>query len=151
LHLSTELTPSHPPDKPGSAPIPPVTMGTTTLRARLSTQTTRLSIRPFQTKDFAAWLTANEQHPPVQGPHDPGPRQAAELNRTYFQSMVRRNARLQKNDVLYVFGLFDRAEKTLFGNVSLQVVARIHVQNAWIGWRVYGQHRGKGYAREGSG
>lgn len=126
-------------------------MPPTILRARLATQTTRLSIRPFQLGDFAAWRTANQEHPPPASHHDPGPRAATELNRQFFRTVVRRNEKLRKNDVFHFFALFDRGEKTMFGSVSLQVVARIHIQNAWIGWRIFGQHRRKGYAREGVG
>jgi ribosomal-protein-alanine N-acetyltransferase len=124
-------------------------MATVILRPRLSTRTTRLSVRPFVAGDYEAWRTVYEGHPPADSPHDSGPRPAAELTRGAFRSILYRNTRLLKSDVFYQFALLDRSEKTLFGLVTIQVVARIIVQLGWIGWRVFGQHRRRGYAREG--
>lgn len=120
-----------------------------TLRPRLDTVTTRLSIRPLAARDFAAWHTANAEHPPPDSLFDRGPRPLAELTRKALRSMVDRYRKMRRNDCFYSFSLFDRSEQTLIGAVSLQIIARIHLQLAWIGWGIFGQHRRKGYAREG--
>lgn len=112
-------------------------------------RTSRLVVRPFAADDYAAWRTGNLEHPPPDNPFDPGPRPAAELTKKTFRAMLVRNARLQKQDAFYSFVMLDHAERTMLGTVSLQIVARMIVQLAWIGWRVLGQHRRKGYAREG--
>jgi [ribosomal protein S5]-alanine N-acetyltransferase len=119
------------------------------LRPCLTARTTRLVIRPLAAHDHDAWRAANEQHPPPDSPFDPGPRPAVELTRKTFRGIVVRNRRLARQDLFYQLALLDQAEKTMFGMVSLQVVARVIVQLAWIGWRVFGQHRRKGYGREG--
>ncbi|MEZ4307756.1 MAG: GNAT family protein [Polyangiaceae bacterium] len=106
-------------------------------------------MRPLRLSDHEAWRTANLTHPPSESIHDPGPRPAGALGRMAFRGLLDRNSRLQRADLFYAFALFDRAEKTMFGLVSLQILARIMVQSAWIGWRIYGQHRRRGYAREG--
>lgn len=125
-------------------------MSLTILRPHLTRRTARLSVRPLAPDDLEAWRTAYLEHPPADSPFDTGARPASELTRAAFRSLLQRNARLRRQDVFHQFALFDREEKALLGIVGVQVVARTIMQMGWIGWRVFGQHRRRGYAREGA-
>lgn len=120
------------------------------LRPRLAARTARLSVRPLAPGDHEVWRAAHLAEPPPQGPYENPRREPSELTRAAFRRLLQRNVRLLRRDQFYHFALFDRAETALLGIVSLQVAARTIVQMAWIGWRMFQQHRRAGYAREGA-
>jgi ribosomal-protein-alanine N-acetyltransferase len=77
--------------------------------------------------------------------------QAKELTRPKFHQHLRKKAKLWAQDHSYEFGVFRREDGLLIGFIQLMDISRGVFQNAYLGYRIFNNHWGQGYATEACG
>jgi ribosomal-protein-alanine N-acetyltransferase len=70
------------------------------------------------------------------------------LTRSVFHRSVRRNQRWRKRDFLFQFAVFEKSSRNLVGEVSLMDVVREIFHNAYLGYRIFNTHWGRGFGKE---
>lgn len=105
-------------------------------------------IRPLVASDFVAWRAAHGGLPPPQNRWDRGRRSPAELTRTRFRQVLRRQLLLRRRDRHYSLAVFERGTGTLVGGVSLMDVLRGLAQSAFVGYYVLSPFWRRGYGTE---
>jgi ribosomal-protein-alanine N-acetyltransferase len=111
-------------------------------------KTKRLIIRPLADFDYENWAQAYSMMRPPQNEFDEGPWKDSELTEAKFKALLKMEQDWRDQDKFYVFGVFDKNDGTLLGEVRLMDISRAIFQNAYIGYRIFNPYWGKGYATE---
>lgn len=111
-------------------------------------QTERLIIRPLQLTDFENWQQSYSRLRSAQNEWDESPWKESELTRVKFKRLVSEQQKLRKIDLTYSYGLFLKDDGVLIGTVHLMDISRMRFQNAYLGYRVFNNYWGEGYAAE---
>lgn len=113
----------------------------------LKRKTKRLEIRPFTLSDYKAWKNCHLALAKARNKWDVGPRTEKDLTEAKFKKVVQGQIERRKKDSFYDLGVFDH-QGNLVGGVSLMEVTRMISQSAYLGYRIFNNHWGKGYAEE---
>ncbi len=113
----------------------------------LKRNTLRLHLRFLELKDFEIWKSAQLKMLPAKNIWDLGPKPKTELNKTQFKKMLAAQLKRRKKDTHYDFAVFKKNGE-LIGVVSIMEVARGISQTAFLGYRVFNNYWGRGYAKE---
>lgn len=107
-------------------------------------------VRPYIKSDYLAWKTANlSLKDKKQNAWDLSvKKKESELTKTQFNKILITQAKNRKDDYFYDFGIFLK-DGSLVGWVSLMDVSRQVFQNAYLGYRIFNNHWGKGYGKPG--
>jgi ribosomal-protein-alanine N-acetyltransferase len=111
-------------------------------------QTKRLIIRPYEMSDYENWMQAHSCMLPPQNQWDITSWKDSEITKAKFKNVVKNEAKLRAVDKFYNFGIFRKDDGVLIGDVSLMDVSRGVFQNAYLGYRIYNNYWGEGYAKE---
>lgn len=125
-----------------------MTLHTTKPKWPIVIRTKRLVLRPYETTDFPAWVTAFSSRAPARDPFDSGPPDPKLLNRKRFQEMRLVHRRLARADSGYVLGIFDSRTGAVLGWTDLYIFDRASVQSANFGYLLHNPYWGKGYGFE---
>lgn len=115
---------------------------------RFKLNTKRLIIRPYELKDFKCWQNAFIQMSPPLNRWDLKKKEPHELTKAYFKKVLSGNNRRLKKDLYYDFAVFEKKSGNLIGNVALMDISRGVFQNAYLGYRLFNNYWGNGFARE---
>ena len=121
-------------------------MKTTTLL--ISKKSKRLVIRPLQLQDYENWAQAHSNRLPPQNAWDQANWKSSELTKDKFHKLLKKQKDFRAGDKFYDFGVFDRNDGVLLGQVSLMDISRGIFQNAYLGYIIYNPYWGHGYAQE---
>jgi ribosomal-protein-alanine N-acetyltransferase len=110
--------------------------------------TKRLVVRPLATADFENWRQAYSMMKPAQNEWDESPWKESELMRAKFRKFLSERNKKRKNDQFYAYGVFRKDDGVLIGEITLMDVSRGTFQNAYLGYRIFNNYWGKGYASE---
>ena len=115
----------------------------------LPIETERLIIRPFQKEDYINWYTQFNNRYPSQYKDDEGrPLDMSSLTKDWFFKWINGFNELEKNDVMYNFGIFRKEDGVNAGKVELHKMLRMDYQWAMMGYSLHNQFWGKGYGTE---
>lgn len=110
--------------------------------------TSRLLVRPLDIIDYENWAQAYSCMKPPQNQWDTTNWQPEALTKSQYKALLKHEAKLQKADSQYSFGVFSKDDGVLLGEVKLMDISRGVFQNAYIGYRIYNPYWGHGYAQE---
>lgn len=110
--------------------------------------TPRLLLRRLDLADYENWMQSHSNMYPPQNEWDMTSWKDEALTKKEFRVQLKAEAKLQKIDKQYSFGVFRRDDGVLIGEVHLMDVSRDRFQNAYIGYRIYNPYWGNGYATE---
>jgi ribosomal-protein-alanine N-acetyltransferase len=111
-------------------------------------KTKRLVLRPLTFEDHSNWSQAYQMLSPAQNEWDEGPWDDSELTLQKFKAHVKQQRHLRAQDKFYEFGIFQKNDGVLVGFVHLMDVSRGRFQNAYLGYRIFNNYWGHGYAQE---
>jgi len=111
-------------------------------------KTKRLIIRPLVAHDYENWRQAYAILKPAQNAWDESPWRDSELTSMKFKALLKKQNDLRKQDKFYCFGVFRKDDGVLLGHVDLMDVSRMMFQNAFLGYRIFNNYWGQGYASE---
>ena len=110
-------------------------------------KTKRLIIRPLELKDFNAWKSANLNMLKPQNTWDLGAKSKEDLTKINYKKLIKAQVDRRKNDTFYDLAVFD-LKGNFIGIVSIMEVARRIAQTAYLGYRIFNNYWGQGYAKE---
>ncbi|KYG60984.1 ribosomal-protein-alanine acetyltransferase [Bdellovibrio bacteriovorus] len=110
--------------------------------------TKRLIIRPLELHDYENWEQAYSCQRPVQNEWDTTNWKESELTLAKFKETLKNEKKLRAQDKYYNFGVFRKDDGVLIGQVALMDVSRGVFNNAYLGYRIFNNHWGQGYAQE---
>lgn len=115
---------------------------------KLSRHTKRLVIRPSKVSDYTAWFEAQTTRSKPKNIWDRKARSGKDLKLSSYKKIITSHSKQRKADEYYDFGVFRKSDKKLVGSISLFVELRGLSQTAYLGYRVYNNVWGTGYAKE---
>ena len=109
----------------------------------------KVIVRPYELTDYESWKSAYLQIlKKKKNSWDISPRLEKELTLVEFKNLLKRQKKIRDDDYFYDFGIFKK-NGTLVGGVSLMDISRQVFQNAYLGYRIFNNHWGNGYGKEG--
>lgn len=111
-------------------------------------QTKRLVLRPLELHDYENWRQAYSMLRPAQNEWDEGAWKDSELTLVKYKQLLKRLAKMRKDDELYDYGVFRKDDGVFLGYLRFMDVSRKNFQNAYLGYRIFNNYWGEGYASE---
>ncbi len=111
-------------------------------------QTKRLIVRPLELYDYENWRQAHSFQLPPQNQWDGTNWKESELTVPKFKAILKTEKEQRLNDSFYYFGVFRKDDGVLVGLVSLMDISRGVFQNAYLGYRIFNNYWGQGFAKE---
>ena len=110
----------------------------------------KVNVRPYKRTDYQAWRRAYLAiFPKQKNKWDiSAPRDQSKLTKDDFNKILNSQKKNRDDDYFFDFGIFLK-DGTLVGGVSIMDISRQVFQNAYLGYRIYNNHWGKGYGKEG--
>lgn len=118
------------------------------IKVPLYKKTDRLIIRPLDEGDYENWVQTHSCLRPPQNEWDETNWVASELTKSKFKALLKRQKKQRTADEFYEFGIFHKDDGVLLGIVSLMDISRGIFQNAYLGYRIYNNYWGHGFAQE---
>lgn len=110
--------------------------------------TKRLIIRPLALSDYENWSQAYAILHLARNEWDESRWKDSELTREKFKKTLAEQKQLRKQDRFYCYGIFRKDDGILVGHVDLMDVSRMMFQSAFLGYRIFNNYWGEGYASE---
>lgn len=110
-------------------------------------KTKRLIIRPLVEKDYPEWKRAHEEMLDPQNTWDVAHREHI-LTKTQFKKVLAWNKKHRKMDRFIDYVIFEKKSGKMIGRMSLMDIARSLTQSAFLGYSLFNNHWGRGYAEE---
>ncbi len=111
-------------------------------------KTSRLILRPLEATDYENWVQAYSSMRPPQNEWDETNWAESELTPKKFKELLKSEKDQRTRDHFYSFGVFLKDDGTLIGLVTLMDISRAIFQNAYIGYRIFNNYWGYGFAQE---
>lgn len=111
-------------------------------------QTKRLVVRPLELHDYENWRQAYSMLHPAQNEWDEGPWKDSELTLAKYKKHLKALSDLRKKDKHYDYGVFRKDDGVFVGLIGIMNVSRHIFQNAYLGYRIFNNYWGQGYASE---
>lgn len=119
-------------------------------KPKLIISTKRLCVRPYRYSDFNTWKKAFDERLPKQNEFDLNKTPEHLLKRKSFNGWLKDRLEMQKKDLVYIFGIFDKKTGEHFGTIDLKIIERLRIQSANLGYGIHNHQWKKGYATEAS-
>ena len=111
-------------------------------------QTKRLIIRPLELHDYENWRQAYSMLRPAQNEWDEGAWKDSELTLPKYKALLKKLAKMRQSDELHDYAVFRKDDGVFLGFVRFMNVSRMIFQNAYLGYRIFNNYWGEGYASE---
>ncbi|MDO9182370.1 MAG: GNAT family protein [Bacteriovorax sp.] len=116
-----------------------------------SIKTKRLIIRPLNETDYEMWKDAYISMLPPQNKWDQANSKPTSLKKSDFKKILTANKKNRKNESNVDYAIIDRKSKKYIGRVGFMSFIRSITQSAFLGYSLFNNHWGKGYAEEAVG
>ncbi len=113
-------------------------------------QTKRLTIRPLQLADHAAWKLSYTSMRSQQNKWDRQNKSETELSLSQFRKILASQKKLRIEDKFYDLAVFENSSKQLIGAVAVMDVLRGIGQSAYIGYFINNPFWNQGFGKEAS-
>lgn len=111
-------------------------------------QTKRLILRPLELHDYENWRQAYSMFHPAQNEWDESAWKDSELTLAKYKALLKKLSVMRKKDELYDYAVFRKDDGVFIGFVRFMDVSRAIFQNAFMGYRIFNNYWGEGYASE---
>lgn len=118
-----------------------------TLDLSFSKCTSRFLIRPYSSNDYLLWTEAIQRMLEPQNQFDLKKAMANEMSEEKFDDLVTSKQKMFLEDRSYDLLVFDK-QNSLVGFLSLMAIVRSYTQQAFLGYRVFDNYWGQGFAKE---
>lgn len=110
----------------------------------------KVIVRPYKKSDYKAWREAylSISLKPKNKWDLTTSRDESNLGKSDFLKILRDQKKNRDDDYFFDFGIFLK-DGTLVGGVSIMDISRQVFQNAYLGYRIFNNHWGLGYGKEG--
>lgn len=115
--------------------------------SRLAISGKRLTVRPYRLSDFKKIRRAQAARQPSRDKFDEPLRTGGSPDLKKFKKQLERFRRLGRKRRDFVFGIFDKRTDEHVGEIVLNIISP-QLRWANIGYHIYNQHYGNGYASE---
>lgn len=119
-----------------------------TLPTSLYRKTKRLFLRPLILSDYENWAQAHSCLRPAQNEWDETNWKESELTKKKFKELLNNEKQLRDQDSYYRFAIFRKDDGVLVGTVGLMDISRGIFQNAYLGYLIFNNYWGQGFAQE---
>lgn len=113
-----------------------------------SIRTKRLIIRPLEEKDYELWKEAHLSMLPPKNKWDYANKKTNNLKKSDFKKVLNQNSKNRKNESFIDYAIFDKKTHKYIGRVSLMSLIRSITQSAFVGYVLFNNYWGRGYAEE---
>jgi ribosomal-protein-alanine N-acetyltransferase len=118
------------------------------VKSKLLIKTKRLILRPLDLIDYHNWVQSYSiMHNPL-NEWDETNWVSSELTFKKFKDHLKKQKKLREQDRSYEFGIFRKEDGLFIGTVNLMDISRQIFQNAYLGYRIFNNYWGQGYATE---
>lgn len=112
-------------------------------------ETERLIIRPLNNQDYEKWLEGFLNRLPSQRKYDNEKADMSAWTEEKFnQEVVSLFDKLARQDEVYVFGIFRKADQKHLGKVEICTIMRDEFQWGLLGYTIHNQYWQRGYGKE---
>lgn len=113
-----------------------------------SIKTKRLIIRPLNEHDYEIWKEAYTSMLPPKNIYDTANRKKFNLKKSDFKKLLAQNVKYRKTEEFLDYAVIDKKTGKFIGRVSLMNVVRSVTQSAFLGYGLFNNYWGQGYAEE---
>lgn len=111
-------------------------------------RTTRLILRPLTKNDYLLWKESYTSMLPPQNKWDAANRIPISLTKSDFNKVIQEHIKHRKTEVFFDYAVIDKKTNKYIGRVSLMNIIRSVTQSAFIGYTLFNNYWGKGFAEE---
>lgn len=111
-------------------------------------KTKRLIIRPLIEKDYEIWNEAYLSQLPPKNKFDVANKERNNLKKSDFKKLLSQNKKNRKIDSFFDYAVIEKNTNKFIGRVSLMNVTRSVTQSAFLGYVLFNNFWGMGYAEE---
>lgn len=108
----------------------------------------RLILRPLEIHDYENWVQAYSSMRPPQNEWDETNWIDSELTKAKFKALLKQQLHTRSQDTNYSLGVFLKDDGLLIGQVDFADISRARFQNAYLGYRIFNNFWGHGFATE---
>lgn len=111
----------------------------------------RLVIRPLNRKDYKQWLKGFQDQLEAQSKFDEGYFDTEFMNREWYRKHLLKCDKFANEDKHYFMHIFRKIDNVALGTCDISTHLRGEFQCARVGYTIFNQHWGHGYASEALG
>lgn len=111
-------------------------------------ETKRLILRHLESYDYENWSQAFSSMRPPQSNWDETNWVLSELTKAKFKEKLKKELKRRAADSAYEFSVFRKDDGVLIGHISIDGIIRGNFQNGILGYRIFNNFWGEGYATE---
>ena len=113
-----------------------------------STRTKRLIIRTLNENDYEMWKEAHSLMLKPMNKWDVANKENTNLKKSDFKKMLKQNIKHRNEESFIDYAVIDKKTNKYIGRVSLMNIIRSVTQSAFIGYILFNNYWGQGYAEE---
>lgn len=110
--------------------------------------TKRLTIRPLNENDYDIWKEAYLSMLLPMSKWDIANKKTNSLKKSDFKKMLKQNIKNRKSETFFDYAVIDKKTNKFIGRVSLMNLVRSVTQSAFVGYALFNNYWGNGYAEE---
>lgn len=108
----------------------------------------RITVRPLELSDYERFVLGYRSCLPSRNPFDEGCFDTSFMTRVWYEELLERRRREAGTDYSYMFHVFCNEDERALGYCDITVHMRENFQYARIGYTIFNNYWGQGYATE---
>ena len=115
---------------------------------KLTIETDRLILRPFQNSDYEQWSTGFDNRMPSTYKYDDGYEDSSHYTKKWFIDWIKGFQETAEKDDVYILGIFRKEDGANIGNIEVIKILRQDYDWAMMGYSIHNQFFRQGYGKE---